>query len=93
MLDIIQTTQFKRDYKRLVKQGKDMDLLKPIITTLQEQKPLDKKYKDHPLHSNWAGFRECHIEGDWVLIYKTNESALTLILSRTGSHRDTLNIE
>ena len=93
MLDIIQTTQFKRDYKRLVKQGKDMDLLKPIITTLQEQKPLDKKYRDHPLHSNWAGFRECHIEGDWILIYKTNESALTLILSRTGSHRDTLNIE
>ena len=93
MLDIIQTTQFKRDYKRLVKQGKDMNLLKPIITTLQEQKPLDKKYRDHPLHSNWAGFRECHIEGDWILIYKTNESALTLILSRTGSHRDTLNIE
>ena len=93
MLDIIQTTQFKRDYKRLVKQGKDMNLLKPVITTLQEQKPLDKKYRDHPLHSNWAGFRDCHIEGDWVLIYKTNESALTLILSRTGSHRDTLNIE
>ena len=93
MLDIIQTTQFKKDYKKLMKQEKDVNLLKPVISTLQLQKPLDKKYKDHPLHHNWAGFRECHIEGDWVLIYKANDQELTLILSRTGNHRDTLNIE
>ena len=64
MLDLIQTSQFKRDYKRLVKQGKDMSLLKPVIETLQRELPLDERYHDHPLVSNWKGFRECHIESD-----------------------------
>ena len=68
MLDLIQTSQFKRDYKRLVKQGKDMSLLKSVVVTLQKQLPLEAKYQDHLLVSNWKGFRECHIESDWLLI-------------------------
>lgn len=93
MLDIVQTSSFKKDYKRLVKQGKDISMLKPVITTLQQQKALDPIYKDHPLEGNMKGFRECHIKGDWVLVYKTNDEQLILTLVRTGSHRDALGIE
>ena len=88
MLDIIQTSQFRRDYKRLRKQGRDMSLLKAVIETLQRRTPLDAKYLDHPLVSNWKGFRECHIAGDWILVYRTNGRELTLTLSRTGSHSE-----
>ena len=93
MLDIVQTSKFKKDYKRLVKQGKDMSLLKPAITTLQKQEPLPASYNDHPLEGNMKGFRECHIKGDWVLVYRIDDKQLILTLVRTGTHRDTLGIE
>ena len=88
MLAIVQTSQFKRDYQRLTKQGRNMSLMKPVIETLQKEEPLDAKYLDHPLVSNWKGFRECHIAGDWILVYRTNGKELTLTLSRTGSHSE-----
>ena len=93
MLEIIQTSKFKKDYACLKKQGADLNLLKLVVKMLQTQKPLDPKYKDHPLKGNFAGFRECHIKGDWVLVYRTNDQQLTLTLTRTGTHRDTLGIE
>ena len=93
MLDIVQTSKFKKDYKRLVKQGKDMSLLKPAITTLQKQEPLPASYNDHALEGNMKGFRECHIKGDWVLVYRIDDKQLILTLVRTGTHRDTLGIE
>ncbi len=90
MLSLVQTSQFRKDYKRLVKQGRDMSLMKPVIETLQNQRPLDAKYLDHPLASNWKGFRECHITGDWILVYRVNDRELTLMLTRTGSHSEIL---
>lgn len=69
-----------------------MSLLKEVIDTLQRQESLDKKYLDHALLGNWKGFRECHIESDWLLIYRVNGQALTLTASRTGSHAEILNL-
>ncbi len=86
MLDIVQTSTFRKDYALLVKQGRDMSLLEKVIDLLAEGKPLPKKYKDHPLIGDWVGFRECHIQGDWILIYIINDNELTLTLSRSGSH-------
>ena len=86
MLDIVQTSTFRKDYALLVKQGRDMLLLEKVIDLLAEGKPLPKKYKDHPLIGDWVGFRECHIQGDWILIYIINDNELTLTLSRSGSH-------
>ena len=86
MLDIVQTSTFRKDYALLVKQGRDMSLLEKVIDLIAEGKPLPKKYKDHPLIGDWVGFRECHIQGDWILIYIINDNELTLTLSRSGSH-------
>lgn len=93
MLKIVQTSKFKKDYKRLVKQGKDMSLLKSVITALQKQEALDSKYRDHGLNGNLNGFRECHLEGDWVLVYRVNKKELLLTLVRTGDHRTALGVE
>ena len=84
MLALVQTSQFKRDYKRLIRQGRNMSLMKPVIEALQRQ----AQYLDHPLVSNWKGFRECHIASDWILVYRANGRELTLTLSRTGSHSE-----
>ena len=90
MLVLKQTTKFKKDYKRMKKQGKNMNLLKEVINTLLEEKPLDPKYLDHSLSGNYIGFRECHITPDWLLIYIIDNNTLTLTASRTGSHSDLL---
>ena len=78
--------QFKRDVKRLKKQNKDFAKLKNILASLIIGKPLEKKYKDHPLSGKWKGCRECHIEPDWLLIYKPEPETLWLV--RTGSHSE-----
>jgi len=83
-LKIYYTNQFKRDYKRARKQHKDLNKLKTVIDKLVTKEPLDVKYKDHPLTGNWKGFRDCHLEPDWLLIYKSSSD--TLILERNGSH-------
>lgn len=83
-MKIYYTNQFKRDYKRAGKQHKDLNKLKTVIDKLVTKEPLDVKYKDHPLTGNWKGFRDCHLEPDWLVIYKSSED--TLILERTGSH-------
>ncbi len=78
--------------KRLEKEGKDLSLLRAIIRMLQEQKPLDKKHKDHKLKGNLKGLRECHVEPDWVLIYAIDKKQLILTCSRTGSHSKILQL-
>ena len=83
---VVQSTRFKRDIKRLQKQGKDLADLQSIIKTLVKEKLLDPKFKDHKLVGSWAGHRECHIKPDWLMIYKVKENELQLI--RTGSHAD-----
>lgn len=88
MLDLELATQFKRDLKKIAKQGKNKEHLDTIVEQLQQEKPLDPKHKDHCLSGNWRGYRECHITPDWLLIYKVidNECVRLLRLSRTGSH-------
>ncbi len=65
-----------------------MSQLNNIISDLSYEKKLDKKYRDHELKGNYKGFRECHIEPNWLLIYKIENDVLTLVLLRTGTHAD-----
>lgn len=85
-MNIIYTTQFKKDYKRIKKQNKDVDKLKCIIEKLIGGQKLDPKYRDHQLSGQWKGHRDCHIDPDWILIYRLSSD--TLCLERTGSHSD-----
>lgn len=86
MKKLSQTKQFLRDIKRQKKRGKDLTKLKNVVSLLAEGKALPNNYKDHPLHGNWIGSRDCHIEPDWILIYTTDDNFLHL--ERTGSHSD-----
>lgn len=88
MLTIKYQALFKKDYKRIKKRGYDTKLLEEVIEKLATQQPLDERYKDHALTSNWKGFRECHILPDWLLVYQIKESELILALTRTGTHAD-----
>lgn len=81
-----QTNQFKKDIKRLQKRGKDLGKLKSVIDLLIAKQPLPPKNRDHQLRGNWVGHRDCHIEPDWLLIYKLLEDELRL--ERTGTHSD-----
>jgi mRNA interferase YafQ len=80
------TSKFKQDVKRQKKRGKDLTKLRTIIELLCNRGLLDSKHEDHPLGGNWKVWRDCHIEPDWVLIYK--EDSGTLRLGRTGTHSD-----
>ena len=92
MLTLKPTTKFKKDYKRMKKQGKNMSLLESVINDLLEEKVLDEKYQDHALAGNYLGFRECHILPDWLLIYAADHDQLILTASRTGTHSDLFNM-
>lgn len=90
MLKIAITTKFKRDLKKIIKQGKNRNKLDEIVALLQERKPLPEKNRDHALIGNYTGYRECHIAPDWLLIYrvKDNDAIELLELARTGSHSE-----
>ena len=90
--EIKNTTQFKKDYKLAKRRGLDISLLKDIVTKLANVEPLDPKYKDHSLSGNWTGHRECHIQPDWLLIYRYEENVLILTLTRTGTHSGLFNL-
>ena len=85
-MNIYYTTQFKKDYKRIKKQNKDLKKLQTVIQLLSTDQLLDKKYHDHQLSGRWKDHRDCHIEPDWILIYRLTSD--TLYLERTGSHSD-----
>jgi mRNA interferase YafQ len=70
----------------MVKSGHDMEHLKKIVRMLAGSEPLPPKNRDHALTGNWNGYRECHIEPDWLLVYKYFDDKLILSLTRTGSH-------
>ena len=70
MLSIVPSNQFKRDLKLAKKRGMNLALLSAVVDTLASQQPLDAKYRDHNLTGNYRGFRECHIEPDWLLVYR-----------------------
>ena len=89
---IEQTTSFKKDRKRVKKQNFNMDELESVVKKLAYGEKLESKYKDHKLYGNYGGCRECHIKPDWLLIYRIYEEKLILILTRTGSHSELLNM-
>ncbi len=70
------------------KRGLDMSELETVIDTLLAEKPLDEKYRDHDLHGQYEGYRECHIQPDWLLIYIIDKGQAVLVATRTGSHSD-----
>jgi mRNA interferase YafQ len=78
--------QFRRDVKLAQKRGKDMAKLREVILLLLEGKPLPSRYKDHPLAGEWSHHRDCHVEPDWLPIYKVEGADLHLV--RTGTHSD-----
>ncbi len=82
------SNQFKKDIKLAKKQGKDIEKLFLAVDILASGGKLDPKYRDHELTGNYKGFRECHIEPDFLLIYGISNNTLVLVLSRTGSHSE-----
>ena len=87
---LVFSNSFKKDYKLIKKQGKDISLLDKIIPILLSGEKLPRKYKDHQLKGNLSKFRELHIQPNWLLIYTKNDTELILTLSRTGSHTELL---
>jgi mRNA interferase YafQ len=86
MKTIRRPSQFKRDVKRMQRQGREVEKLKRILEALVQGEPLATKYRDHVLVGQYKGTRECHIEPDRLLIYELAETEIVLI--RTGSHSD-----
>ena len=88
MLELKFHNTFKKDIKTLKKRNYDMNALKEIIIKICNEEPLPEKYKDHPLIGNYLGYRDCHIQNDWILIYKVDLKNNLLSLYRTGTHSD-----
>ena len=86
MRNLILGNQFHRDVKLAVKRGKNTDKLRELILLLEQGAPLPPRYKDHPLAGNWQNSRECHLEPDWLLIYRIIGNDVYLV--RTGTHSD-----
>ncbi len=86
MKAIYETSQFRKDVRKLRKQGKDLEKLKDVVKRIANDKPLDERHRDHSLIGPWNGSRDCHIEPDWLLIYRKDSTAL--YLERSGSHSD-----
>lgn len=86
MLKPITTTKFKRDLKRGKKQQRDIEELKKVMDRLIKQEPLAIKYRDHKLLGELKDCRECHVENDWLLIYRINDNEITFVA--LGSHAE-----
>ena len=88
MLTPVETTRFRKDVKRQLKRGSDHRKLQHVASLLIDEQPLEPKYRDHKLSGEFAGHRECHIEPDWLLIYRVAGNEIRFI--RTGTHADLL---
>ena len=86
MYEILRTSQFRRDVKLAQKRGKDTDLFRTVVETLAQAQTLSPKHRDHQLKGVFKDCRECHIEGDWLLLYRIEGNVLQLV--RTGTHSD-----
>lgn len=82
------TNANKKGYKRAKKRGLNLQLIDDVVDKLRQGHKLAAKYRDHALHGNWEGFRECHIQPDWLLVYLIEDDILTLTLSETGTHSE-----
>ena len=80
--------KFLKDLKLAKRRGLDLSQLRTVIDMLQDEIPLPPKYRDHLLTGDYKGFRECHINSDWLLIYKKKEAIQVISLYRTGTHSD-----
>ena len=85
-LELRTTTAFERDLRRVNKQGKDLDKLEMVVNMLQAEEQLPARCRPHPLRGIWAGHWDCHVEPDWLLLYRVTDEALILV--RTGSHAE-----
>jgi mRNA interferase YafQ len=85
-LALLTTTAFEKDLRRVEKQGKDLDKLEEVVDLLQTQQPLPPRCRPHALRGNWLGHRDCHVQPDWLLLYRVTETELILV--RTGSHAE-----
>lgn len=90
---VLYSNKFKKSLKKVIKQGKRIDKLDKIIEKLANKETLEPRYKDHALYDNklYKGCRDCHIEPDWILIYKYLENEIVLLLVTTGSHSELFN--
>ena len=86
MLKFRNTKQFRKDLKRMIKSGKNVDKFREVAEKLIQEVPLEKQYKDHKLMGRYKGRRECHLEPDWLLIYYIKKETITFV--RTGTHAD-----
>lgn len=90
MLDVEAPKKFRQDLKRIAKRGKDKAKFEAVLEMLTNEQKLPERYQDHALTGNWTGHRECHIEPDWLLIYRISKAKNKLYLTRTGTHSDLL---
>ena len=88
MLEPFYTKVFKKERKLMRKQGRDLDKLLEVINMIAAEQPLPPQYENHPLHGKWKDSLECHIQGDWVLVYEISEAERKVFFQRTGSHSD-----
>ena len=88
MLTIVYTNKMKRDVKRISKRGKDLTKLTVVLDLLVSEQTIPEKYHDHPLKGEMRGYRECHIEPDWLLVYRILQDQLVLLAAGTGTHSD-----
>lgn len=87
-LEIVVSSRFRKELRKAVKRGLDLNVFESIVDALAQGKRLPPKNKDHELIGNYKGYRECHIQNDWLLIYKIYNDELILSLERTGTHSD-----
>jgi mRNA interferase YafQ len=88
MLDQLYTKPFRKQYRLMKKRGMNLDKLIEVMDMITNEQPLPPERRNHPLHGDWEGSLECHIQGDWVLIYVINHTERTVTFQRTGSHSD-----
>ncbi len=88
MLSIETSKIYKKAYNRAIKRGLPIEKLNEVVFMLANQQELPEKYKDHNLKGKYAGYKECHIQSDWLLIYKIEYNRLVLFLLDTGTHSD-----
>lgn len=87
-MEIRTTSKFRKDLKLAKKKGLNIALLQEVVDVLASGEKLSEKHRDHALTGDWESFRECHIQPDWLLIYKISGVSLILTLVRTGTHSD-----
>ncbi len=89
MREVVTTTAFRKDVKRMRRRGKDLARLEAVVELLAAGKALEPRHVPHPLTGNWKPLWDLHIEPDWLLIYRVTDEAV--MLARTGTHSDLFN--